>query len=66
MAKYDLDFIVDLERLADNLACDVSEEDLLQFIADIDLARCDWQFTEQIYQWAKKQHKIYKSEIAGE
>jgi hypothetical protein len=61
-----MEFIVpvtlDLENLADALASQFGHEDLLNFIADLDLAVADWDFTEQLFKWAKNEHKMYKAE----
>jgi hypothetical protein len=55
--------VIDLTVLADALAMELDEETLVQFVQDIDESRGDYEFSEALYKYFKKEHKFYKAEI---
>lgn len=55
--------VLDTDDLVEQLTSYLTYQELLDLIADIDSAVCDWGFSEDIYAWAKDQHKEYKAEV---
>lgn len=53
---------LDLDNLADDMASQLTNDEILDFIVNLDLTIADWQFTEALYKWAKGEHKTYKAE----
>ena len=54
---------ISTDDLAIELVEQLSAEELLSLITEIDSYVCDWSFTEAIYKWARGEHKIYKAEL---
>lgn len=54
---------LDPEYIARELSDQLSNAELIEFIVALDLHRGDWGFTEELYKWAKGEHKIYKAEV---
>jgi hypothetical protein len=54
--------VIDLEELADCLSMELDEDALVRFVVAIDEARCDYEFSEALYKYFKKEHKFYKAE----
>lgn len=53
---------LDLNNLIDDMVSQLTREELIQFIIDLDIELGDWDFTEELYKWAKREHKMYKAE----
>jgi len=54
---------LDPEYIARELSDQLTNDELLDFIVTLDLLRADWGFTEELYKWAKGEHKTYKAEV---
>ena len=54
---------ISTDDLAIELVEQLSTEELLSLITEIDSYVCDWSFTEELYKWAKAEHKTYKAEV---
>lgn len=54
-----------LDQILESLADQCTHEELLQFIADLDMAVADWDFTEALYAWAKEQHRMFEAANVG-
>ena len=54
---------VDLDDLADDLLRYLDTEEIVEFIAELDLVAADWNLTERLYKYFKAQHKIFKAEL---
>ena len=55
---------INLFDILDSLSSDLDYEELLDFIKELDLKIADWDFTEQLYNYFKKQHEIFLEEEA--
>lgn len=53
---------VNLETLIDDFVNQLSYEEMLSFIAHLDMIVGDWDFTEMIYEWSREQHKEFLAE----
>lgn len=54
--------VTDVDQIMETLADDLSVDELVQFIVDLDLMYASWEFTELLYKYFKAQHKIFKAE----
>lgn len=54
---------VDTEDLIHEMNQQLTPEELIQFVKDLDLTVGDWEFTEELYKYFKKEHKTYKLEV---
>lgn len=54
---------LDSETIAHELSDQLTNEELLEFVASLDLIVADWNFTEALYKFFKKEHKTYKAEV---
>lgn len=52
-----------LEDLVNALFWKVDEDELFQFIADLDEACASWELTERLYKHFKAQHKLHKEGV---
>lgn len=53
---------LNLINLIDDMVSQLTTEEIIQFIIDLDMILADWEFTEELYKWAKSEHKMYKAE----
>lgn len=53
---------LNLTNLIDDMVSQLTYEEIIQFIIDLDMIVGDWDFTEEIYKWAKSEHKMLKAE----
>jgi hypothetical protein len=47
---------------ARDIAIDLSEKKLFEFIVELDIQRADWDFTLKLYRYFEKQKAIYERE----
>lgn len=61
-----MEFQTTAEVNTDDLAFELSKQlnysEILDFIVTLDSYVSDWDFTEQLYKWAKGEHKTYRAE----
>lgn len=53
---------IDTWDLIDSLVRNMDNEELFDFIIEIDSTMLDWEFTEALYQYFKEEHKTWKAE----
>lgn len=52
----------DENELLDSMVRSMSNEELFEFITDLDMLIADWDFTEALYAYFKNEHKTFKAE----
>lgn len=50
------------DHIARELSDQLTIDELIEFIQALDLYVADWDFTEALYKWVKKEHKEFKAE----
>ncbi len=51
-----------VDELADQILWDTTEEEMIVLVKRLDELSQSWQFSEALYKYFKKQHKLYKKE----
>lgn len=57
--KANIEVDIDTENLAEALVDDLTNDDLIDFIKQVDEAAQDWDFTNEVYEYFKKQHEEF-------
>lgn len=56
---------MDLDVLAENLAMNMSDRDLIRFVKNLESRVASWNFSEDLYQYFKDLHLKYKRETGS-
>ena len=61
--KFESSVSIEPEELAIDMASQLTQDEIVDFVEFLDMQMCDWSFTERLYKFFKDQHKIYKQEV---
>lgn len=61
--KFESSVSIEPEELAIDMASQLTQDEVVDFVEFLDMQMCDWQFTERLHKFFKKEHKIYKKEV---
>lgn len=56
-------FNIKIENLTEEIVNQMSDEQLIEFVKDLDENATSWEVTNALYEYFKLQHEIYKTEV---